>query len=162
METLLELADIQRLLPHRYPFLLVDRVIEVELDKRLVAIKNVTSNEPFFVGHFPGFPVMPGVLIIEAMAQACALLALYGTPLQQGEYMLFAGIDEARFRQQVVPGDTLRLTIEMLRRRSRSAQMRCVATVEGKGVAAEAVILSLIGVQSEPSSAAQTWLEKRG
>jgi 3-hydroxyacyl-[acyl-carrier-protein] dehydratase len=162
METLLELADIQRILPHRYPFLLVDRVMEVELDKRLVAIKNVTSNEPFFVGHFPGFPVMPGVLIIEAMAQACALLALYGKSLKHGEYMLFAGIDEARFRQQVVPGDTLRLTIEMLRNRARSAQMRGVATVEGKGVVAEAVILSLIGTQSGPSPAAQIWLEKKG
>jgi 3-hydroxyacyl-[acyl-carrier-protein] dehydratase len=161
METLLELADIERLLPHRYPFLLVDRVVEVELDKRLVAVKNVTANEPFFVGHFPGFPVMPGVLIIEAMAQACALLALYGKALGEGEYFLFAGIDEARFRQQVVPGDTLRLSIEMLRKRARSAQMRGVATVEGKGVVAEAVILSVISGRAEPSRAAQTWVEKK-
>ena len=162
METLLESVDIHRLLPHRYPFLLVDRVIDVEFDKRLVALKNVTTNEPFFVGHFPGFPVMPGVLIIEAIAQAAALLALYGRPLGKGEYMMFAGIDNARFRQPVVPGDLLRVTVEVIRKRARSAYMRGVATVEGKGIVAEAEILSVIGKQPDPSTAAQSWLEKRG
>src|SRR5690349_16357913 len=127
MEPLLNVADIQRLLPHRYPFLLVDRVVEIEPGKRLVAIKNVTINEPFFNGHFPGAPVMPGVLIVEAMAQASGLLVAYNRSVTEGEYLLFAGIDNVRFRLPVVPGDTLTLTVETRRIRSRSAQLHATA-----------------------------------
>src|SRR5689334_19731801 len=94
MESLLNIGDIQRLLPHRYPFLLVDRVVEFEPGKRLVAVKNVTINEPFFNGHFPGAPVMPGVLIVEAMAQAAGLLVGYGKSVAPDEFLLFAGIDK--------------------------------------------------------------------
>src|SRR5262245_7661310 len=115
MESLLSNADIQRLLPHRYPFLLVDRVVELVPGKRIVAIKNVTANEPFFVGHFPGAPVMPGVLIVEAMAQAAGVLVSYGKTVEANEYSLFAGIDNVRFRAPVFPGDTLQLTLEALR-----------------------------------------------
>src|SRR5437868_6439462 len=103
MESLLSTADIQRLLPHRYPFLLVDRVVELDPGKRLVAIKNVTANEPFFIGHFPGAPVMPGVLIVEAMAQAAGLLVGYGRSVGPNEFLLFAGIDNVKFRQPVFP-----------------------------------------------------------
>lgn len=144
MTVLLDTAEIQQLLPHRYPFLLVDRVLEIDPGKRIVALKNVTANEPFFAGHFPGFPVMPGVLIVEAMAQAAGLLALYGRTLGANEYFMFGGIDNARFRQAVVPGDALRLTVDVVRLRSKAAQMRGEATVDGK-VVAEADILSVIG-----------------
>jgi 3-hydroxyacyl-[acyl-carrier-protein] dehydratase len=115
---MLDVVQIMELLPHRYPFLLVDRVLEVEDGKRIVAIKNVTMNEPFFQGHFPGFPVMPGVLIIEAMAQVAAIMAY----LQQGQQgsgatdkvSYFMAIDNARFRKPVKPGDTLRIEIETI------------------------------------------------
>ena len=128
---MLTITDILKILPHRYPMLLVDRVLEMEPGKRIVCIKNVTANEPFFVGHFPGYPIMPGVLIVEAMAQAGGLLALHGRPKADGDFMLFAGIDRARFRQAVVPGDTLRITVEAMRIRSRTAHMRGEATVDG-------------------------------
>lgn len=107
---------IQKILPHRYPFLLVDRILELEEDKRIVALKNVTVNEPFFPGHFPQYPVMPGVLIVEALAQTGAVLLL-SKPQYQGKIALLAGIDKARFRRQVVPGDTLRLEVEVLKLR---------------------------------------------
>jgi 3-hydroxyacyl-[acyl-carrier-protein] dehydratase len=155
MKALLESVDIQRLLPHRYPILLVDRVVEIEPGKRIVAVKNVSGNEPFFQGHFPGFPVMPGVLIIEAMAQAGGLLALHGNRLAEGEFMLFAGIDKVRFRRAVLPGDTLVITVEALRLRARSAHLRGTATVDG-ALAAEAEILSMMG-QQPPSDAADRW-----
>ena len=129
-------------------------VTDVEPGERIVALKNVTANEHFFVGHFPGFPVMPGVLIVEAMAQTSGLLALHGRRMADGEYMMFAGIDKARFRQAVVPGDTLRITIEALRMRARSAHMRGEATVDGK-VVAEAEILSVIG--KRPDASASEW-----
>ena len=128
-------------LPHRYPFLLVDRVVEMEPGRRIVAIKNVTINEPFFPGHFPGAPVMPGVLIIEALAQAGAVLLLHDMPDREKRLVFFTGIDEARFRRTVVPGDQLRLTMEVLKLRSRTCKMRGVAEVDGQ-LAAEAEILS--------------------
>ena len=152
---LLESIDIQRLLPHRYPILLVDKVVEIEPGKKIVAIKNVSGNEPYFVGHFPGFPVMPGVLIIEAMAQTGGLLALHGNRLAPNEFMLFAGIDKVRFRRAVLPGDTLVITVEAMRMRSRSAHLRGTATVDGS-LAAEAEILSIIG-QAPSSDAADQW-----
>src|SRR5258708_28156162 len=113
----LRIAEIMRVLPHRYPFLLVDRVVEVEPDKRIVALKNVSINEPFFNGHFPGAPVMPGVLTIEAMAQAGAILGLLERKPDdlQDALVYFMGIDEARFRRPIVPGDQMIITVEVRR-----------------------------------------------
>jgi 3-hydroxyacyl-[acyl-carrier-protein] dehydratase len=136
--------DIRKILdslPHRYPFLLVDRVLEMEREKRIVAIKNVTMNEPFFQGHFPGAPVMPGVLIVEAMAQAGAVLLLHDLPGRDHKLVYFTGIDGARFRRAVVPGDQLRLTMEVLNLRARTCKMRGRAEVDGQLVS-EAEILS--------------------
>jgi beta-hydroxyacyl-ACP dehydratase FabZ len=137
----LDVRGIMNSIPHRYPFLLVDRVLEMEPGRRIVAIKNVTINEPFFPGHFPGAPVMPGVLIIEALAQAGAVLLLHDMPDREKRLVFFTGIDAARFRRTVVPGDQLRLTMEVLKLRSRTCKMRGVAEVDGQ-LAAEAEILS--------------------
>ena len=130
-------------MPHRYPFLLIDRIVEVVPRKRIVAIKNVTFNEPFFPGHFPGAPVMPGVLIIEALAQAGAYLILDEIPDRDSKLVYFTGIDEARFRKTVVPGDRLTLTLDVLQIRSRACRMRGVAAVDGEPVA-EAIIMSAL------------------
>lgn len=111
---MLDSNSIQRILPHRYPFLLVDKIVELEEDKRIVGIKNVTSNEPFFPGHFPDYKVMPGVLLIEALAQTGAVLLLR-KPEYAGKIVFLAGVDQARFRRQVVPGDVLRLEVELLK-----------------------------------------------
>lgn len=105
--------DIQGILPHRYPFLLVDKITEIEYGKKAVGIKNVTVNEPFFQGHFPGVPIMPGVLIVEAMAQVGAV-AILGMEEYKGKLAVFAGIDNLRFKKQIVPGDTLKMEVEML------------------------------------------------
>lgn len=113
---MIEISEIMSLLPHRYPFLLIDRVVEFEAEKRIVAIKNVTINEPFFSGHFPGKPIMPGVLIVEAMAQAGGVLAFKTFPSVQGN-VFFMGIDDARFRKPVVPGDQLRMVVEVIKHR---------------------------------------------
>jgi 3-hydroxyacyl-[acyl-carrier-protein] dehydratase len=128
-------------IPHRHPFLLIDRVLEMEPRKRVVAIKNVTMNEPYFTGHFPGAPVMPGVLIIEAMAQAGAVLLLHDMPGRESKLVYFTGIDKARFRSTVVPGDQIRFELEVLKLRSRTCKMRGRAMV-GDRLAAEAEILS--------------------
>jgi beta-hydroxyacyl-ACP dehydratase FabZ len=138
--------DIQAIMdsiPHRYPFLLVDRVLELEEGRRVVALKNVTINEPFFNGHFPGAPVMPGVLIVEAMAQAGAVLLLHAMPDRASKLVYFTGIDRARFRRTVVPGDQLRLTLDVLKLRSRTCKMYGVVEVDGQRVA-EAEILSAL------------------
>lgn len=142
----LRIAEILRILPHRYPFLLVDRVIEVEEDKRLVAIKNVSINEPFFAGHFPGAPVFPGVLTIEAMAQAAAILGLLHSKPEdiKDAVVYFMGIDEARFRRPIVPGDQLRIVINVLRRKAIVWKMHGEVWVD-KELAAEATLLSSIG-----------------
>jgi 3-hydroxyacyl-[acyl-carrier-protein] dehydratase len=128
------------LLPHRYPFLFIDRLIEMEPRKRVVAIKNVTINEPFFAGHFPNFPIMPGVLIIEAIAQAGAALLLTEVPDRGSKLMVFTSIDDARFRRPVVPGDQLRIEVTVLNWRSSAVKMRGIATVDGK-VACEATVM---------------------
>jgi beta-hydroxyacyl-ACP dehydratase FabZ len=128
-------------LPHRYPILLVDRVLEMEPGKRIVAIKNVTVNEPVFLGHFPGRPVMPGVLLIEGMAQAGGLLLLHDVPDRQSKLLLFASIEEAKFRRPVVPGDQVRYEIEVLRLRSTYCKLAGKALVDGQ-LAAEAVLSS--------------------
>jgi len=128
-------------LPHRYPILLVDRVLEMEPGKRIVAVKNVTINEPVFLGHFPGRPVMPGVLLIEGMAQAGGLLLLHDIPNRQNKLLLFASIEEAKFRRPVVPGDQVRYEIEVLRLRSTYCKLAGKALVDGQ-LAAEAVLSS--------------------
>lgn len=110
---MLNSIDIQNIIPHRYPFLLVDKILEIEYGKRAVGIKNVTVNEPFFQGHFPGNPIMPGVLIVEAMAQVGAV-AILGMKEHEGKLALFTGINNLRFRRQVIPGDTLKMEVEML------------------------------------------------
>jgi 3-hydroxyacyl-[acyl-carrier-protein] dehydratase len=133
----MDTIDVAAILPHRYPFLLVDRVVEIEAGRRIVALKNVTVNEPFFTGHFPGRPLMPGVLLCEAVVQAGGILAhctAADTPGQSKMAMLTA-IDHARFRQQVTPGDQLRLEVETVRRRGPFWKMRGVALVAGKVVA---------------------------
>lgn len=119
METILDVRQIQSIIPHRYPFLLVDRIVEFESGKRIVGIKSVTVNEPFFQGHFPGMPIMPGVLIIEALAQTAAVLALRDLPDREKQLSLFSTIDNAKFRRPVVPGDTLHLELTVLRARAR-------------------------------------------
>lgn len=139
----MDVCGIMRSIPHRYPFLLVDRIVEMTPGTRIVAIKNVTINEPFFGGHFPGAPVMPGVLIIEALAQAGAVLLLHDMPDKESKLVYFTGIDKARFRRTVIPGDQLTLTLEVIKLRSRTCKMHGVAQVEGKK-AAEAEILSAL------------------
>lgn len=138
----LEAADIMRIIPHRYPVLLIDRVIELEPGKRVVAIKNVTNNEPQFTGHFPGRPIMPGVLMVEALAQAGAV-AVLSLPEYHGKLALFAGIDECRFRRTVLPGDTLRLEVTLDKLRGVFGRGRGVATVDGE-IAVEATISFVI------------------
>jgi len=142
---LLDVEAIQRLLPHRPPFLLVDRVVEHEQGKRLVAWKSVTMGEPFFTGHFPGHPVMPGVLVLEAMAQAAALLAILDLPPEEVKrkvtYLL--GIDNARFRRTVVPGDRLELLVEVVRHKGAVWKIKGTAQVDGQ-VAAEAEYLAML------------------
>ena len=146
----LRIAEIMRILPHRYPFLLVDRVLEVDVDKRLVAIKNVSINEPFFNGHFPGAPVMPGVLTIESMAQAGAILGLLAARNANADLkntiVYFMGIDEAKFRKPIVPGDQMRIEVEVLRRKSIVWKMKGRVLV-GSELAAEAILLSSVGQQ---------------
>lgn len=148
----LESAAIQRILPHRYPMLLIDRIVEFEPQRRIVAIKNVTANEPFFAGHFPGQPIMPGVLIIEAMAQAGGLLLLHEIPERETKLIVFTGIEKARFRKPVLPGDQLRLEIEVLQWRRTAGRMASRAMV-GDKLVAEAV-LSCAVVDRAPRAAA--------
>ena len=132
----MDILAIQKLLPHRFPFLLVDRVLECEPDKRLVAYKNVSINEPFFAGHFPGHPVMPGVLILEALAQACALLGYSSPGADPATHVTYLmSVDGAKFRRPVVPGDRLTLTIEVLRHKGMVWKTRGEATVDGQLVA---------------------------
>lgn len=141
----LDIEAIQKLLPHRQPFLLVDRVVLVEPGVRLVAWKGVTMNEPFFAGHFPGKPVMPGVLILEALAQACALLAMKSLPPEQVEDKItyLMSIDGAKFRRPVVPGDRLELHVEVTKRKGAVWRQRGSAVVDGQTVA-EAEFLAML------------------
>jgi len=140
---ILDSVGIQEILPHRYPFLLVDKIIELEPRVRIVGIKQVTVNEHFFAGHFPGTPVMPGVLQIEALAQVGAILALREFEDRDAKIPFFTGIQEAKFRTPVVPGDTLMLEVTALRIGSKVQKMKGVASVDGR-VSAEAIIMSII------------------
>ncbi|OLD56864.1 MAG: 3-hydroxyacyl-[acyl-carrier-protein] dehydratase FabZ [Acidobacteria bacterium 13_1_20CM_2_57_8] len=143
----LRIAEIMRILPHRYPFLLVDRVIEVDPDRRIVALKNVTINEPFFSGHFPSAPVMPAVLTVESMAQAGAILGLLEKNVDLSKTLVyFMGIDEAKFRRPIVPGDQMRIIVEVVRRKAIVWKMKGEVYV-GDELAAEAILLSSIGQQ---------------
>src|ERR1700723_3500690 len=139
----LDINQIMAILPHRYPFLLIDRVIEIERKQRIVAIKCVTMNEQFFQGNFPGYPIMPGVLMVEAIAQAGGALLLTEIPDREGKLMVFTGIDSAKFRKPVVPGDQLRIEATVLNWRSMAVKMLGIATVDGK-VACEATVTCMI------------------
>jgi 3-hydroxyacyl-[acyl-carrier-protein] dehydratase len=138
----LEAADIMRILPHRYPFLLVDRVVELEPGTRVVGLKQVTANEPHFTGHFPGRPIMPGVLMVEALAQAAGI-AVMTLDEYRGKLGLFAGIDDCRFKRMVVPGDTLRLEVTVEKLRGMFGRVRGVASVDGE-IAVEATLSIII------------------
>ena len=145
MKTEYDIRKIMALLPHRYPFLLVDRVMELEPGDRIIAMKNVTINEPFFQGHFPGEPVMPGVLIIEAMAQAGGLLAYEsGNADNHGQLIYFMGMDRVRFRKPVVPGDQLIFEAKILKMRAKAAKMAGTASVDNQLVA-EAILMASFG-----------------
>src|ERR1035438_9956718 len=127
-----DIQEILDLLPHRYPFLLIDRVVEFERGKRLVAIKNVTINEPFYQGHFPGYPIMPGVLVIEAMAQSGAIIMMSEIPDREKKLAVFTGIERGKFRRPVTPGDQLRIEVEVLSFKSRVGRMEAKAFIDGK------------------------------
>ena len=149
----LDINQIQAILPHRYPFLLIDRVVEVKRKQRIVAIKNVSVNEPFFAGHFPGYPIVPGVLIVEAIAQAGGALLLTEVAGRDGKLMFFTGIERARFRRPVVPGDQLRIEVEVLAWRTTAVRMGGKAYV-GDKLACEAIVTCVLVDRPAPGAAA--------
>ena len=140
--SVLNIDEIRTILPHRYPFLLVDAILELE-EERIVGVKNVTANEPFFAGHFPDFPVMPGVLIVEAMAQVAGVLVLKSIPDRESKLVFLASVEDARFRRPVRPGDRLVIEMTVVRRKSFVAKMTGKATVDGTLVAEATVMCSL-------------------
>lgn len=144
---MLYIEDIKKIIPHRYPFLLVDRIIELDVGKRAVGIKNISANEEFFNGHFPDYAVMPGVLIVEALAQVGAVTMLK-MPENEGRLAFFAGIDNCRFKRQVRPGDQLRLEVEITRFRGKIGKGKGIATVDGD-IACEAEIMFALGDKEE-------------
>ncbi len=147
MEKVADIQTIMDYLPHRYPFLLVDRVLEIVPGEKIVALKNVTMNEPFFQGHFPGVPIMPGVLIVEAMAQAGGVLFSSQLEEKHSNLFYFMGMDKVKFRKPVVPGDQIILEVKIIRQRSKAVKMAGTATVDQK-VVAEAEIMATIGEKS--------------
>jgi beta-hydroxyacyl-ACP dehydratase FabZ len=151
--TILDINDIRGILPHRYPFLLVDRIVEMDAE-HIVGIKNVTANEPFFQGHFPDFPVMPGVLIVEAMAQTAGVLVLKNMEDRHNKLVFLVAIENARFRRPVVPGDTLRMEMKVIKRKASVAKMAGVATVDGVVVAEAEVMCKLADKEEKPPAPA--------
>ncbi len=148
---MMDLVEIQKLLPHRYPFLLVDRVVEIIPRQKLVAYKNVTINEPFFAGHFPGHPVMPGVLILESLAQACAILAYKSAdldPTREVSYLM--AIDGAKFRKPVLPGDRLDLEVSVLKHKGAVWKQKGIASVNGVKVAEGEFLATVVGLNAKP------------
>lgn len=153
-QQVLEVTDIMGILPHRYPFLFIDRILEVERKKRIVAIKNVSINEPFFQGHFPGYPIMPGALVVESIAQAGGTLLLPEVPDRENKLMVFTSIERAKFRRPVLPGDQLRIEINVLNWRSRAVKMEGRVTVQGQ-LACEAIVMcQLVPRPTAPAQAA--------
>jgi 3-hydroxyacyl-[acyl-carrier-protein] dehydratase len=148
-----DIQEILDFLPHRYPFLLIDRIVEFERTKRLVAIKNVTINEPFFQGHFPGYPIMPGVLVVESMAQAGGLIMMAEMEDRHEKLVVFTGIERAKFRRPVTPGDQLRIEVDVLSFRSRAGRIHGRAMVDGK-LACEATLTCAV-VKREQEKRAQ-------
>ncbi|MBS2029655.1 MAG: 3-hydroxyacyl-ACP dehydratase FabZ [Deltaproteobacteria bacterium] len=149
----MDLLAIQRILPHRYPFLLVDRVVEWTANQKLKAYKNVTANEEFFLGHFPGHPVMPGVLIVEALAQASGLLAYNSNPWKANEKVMYLmGLDGVRFRRPVVPGDRLDLEVTLTKQKSTIWKLACVASVDGKPVAEAEIMATIADKAVDPAA----------
>jgi 3-hydroxyacyl-[acyl-carrier-protein] dehydratase len=148
----LDILQIQAILPHRYPFLLIDRVVEIERKKKIVAIKNVTVNEPFFAGHFPGNPIMPGVLTVEAMAQAGATLLLLEMQARNNKLVVFTGIERARFRRPVSPGDQLRIEVSVLAWRSIAGRMEGKVFVDGKLVAEATISCAVVDRPAQPGA----------
>ena len=146
----MDIDEIKRIIPHRYPFLLVDRVIECDMESRIVGLKNVTTNEPFFQGHFPEYPIMPGVLIIEALAQVACILALKKLKKEGHGSVFFTGIDGAKFRQPVRPGDQLRLELEKIKQRGTLFRFQGSAYVEDK-LAAECTPQAMLGKETNDS-----------
>ena len=149
----LDILEIMAILPHRYPFLLIDRVVEIERKQRIVAIKNVTINEPHFQGHFPDYPIMPGVLMVEAIAQAGGALLLNEIPDRDSKLMVFTSIENARFRRPVTPGDQLRIEVTVLNWRARAVRMGGVITVNGKVVCDATVMCQIVPRPAKPVEA---------
>ena len=149
----MDIMEIMSILPHRYPLLLIDRIVEMERKTRIVALKNVTANEPHFTGHFPDYPIMPGVLMVEAIAQAGGALLLTEIPDRDQKLMVFTGIDNAKFRRAVVPGDQLRIEVTVLNWRTTAVKLHGVATVDGK-LACEATIMCALTTRAPKPPAA--------
>lgn len=159
-----DIQEILGFLPHRYPFLLIDRIVEFEPKRRIVALKNVTINEPFFQGHFPGYPIMPGVLVVEAMAQAGGILILRETPDRDQKLVVFTGIERAKFRRPITPGDQLRIEIDVLSFRPRAGRIQGRATVDGK-LACEATLTCQVvprARNTRPAESAQSDAQVEG
>lgn len=155
-QQVLDVNEIMDILPHRFPFLFIDRIVEVERKKRIVAIKNVTINEPFFQGHFPGFPIMPGALIVEAIAQAGGILLMPEVPDPHSKLMVFTGIERAKFRRPVLPGDQVRIEVSVLNWRPRAARLEGQALVDGKLACEATVMCQLIPRRSQTPEAGST------
>jgi len=158
-KTTLDIQEIQKILPHRYPFLLIDRVVDLTRKERIVAIKNVTINEPFFQGHFPNLPIMPGVLIIEAIAQAGGALLLTEVEDRDEKLMVFTGIEKARFRRPVTPGDQLRIEVEVKAWRMTAVRMEGKVFVGEKRVAEATVTCALVPRERKPTANGETGAE---